>query len=90
LNVFSANEASGPRLAFGEDAFGSGLPASRSSPETLRFDANLSPPPMSGFGRFSGSSASSLRGSRPNSEDLDALLMQHKSGFVAFNPSTPR
>lgn len=100
-NIFTSGDAP-PKLSFGfGDESSSFLPyvGSRSSPDPLPYDSNISPPPMdfrsSGFVRYPGSSASSVRASRPNSQDFDAMLVQHKSGYAsglvgAMNSATTR
>jgi len=86
LNVFQSGDAPKFSFGFGDDSFVAPVP-SRSSPETIPFDS--SPSLMMGFGRFpNSSSSSSVRTSRPNSQDLDALM---KPGFCGhLNSTSPR
>ena len=90
-NIYSSNDSPKYSFGFGDESSsflpypGAGL--SRSSPETLPYEPNVSPPPMdfrtSGFSRFSSSSSS--RASRPNSQDLELLLAPKSNGFQSNN-----
>lgn len=92
-NIYSSNDGPKYSFGFGDDSSSflpyQGAGHSRSSPETLPFEPNMSPPPMefrsSGFSRFSSSSSSS-RASRPNSQDLELLLAPKiNNGFQSNN-----
>ena len=70
LHLLPSNEPPKFSFGFGDDSFLPPIPSR--SPETPPFDS--SPPPVIGFGRLPSSSSSSVRGSRPNSQDLEALM----------------
>ena len=96
LNVFPSGDVPKFAFGFGEETSNFFAIPSRSSPETLPFESNVSPPPMTiGYGRYQNSSPSSARASRPNSQDLD-VVMQQPSGLSSaavgghFNCASPR